>query len=348
MNTKFSKLFATVLIAAMTLGFVSIIVIPNAHAQSTPPAPSYWIDPSSETFYTTNTPIGTLFNVTVWASCLNGTASWSVQVGFNASQLQVVTAGFTDVSKSMLFSSLSSTAPLGPNIDNVGNIAGYPGEGSVEISESAIGTDYVPATTASCCYITFNVTAAPKSGNLTSLIDPAFGELPAVGETLYLLQSPTTAYPSSEIDNVTTAPCTYTLAHASTTPPTISGVTQVPNINSVNDSEQVSVTANITDNSGTGLYNATLLYSTDNATWTYVAMQLNTTSGLYGANVTGYSAGTTVYYEIQAVDNAGNVATQYITSYTVIPEFPNVALLVIMMTVVLASVVLITRKKRGR
>jgi len=345
MNTKFSKLFATVLIAAMALGIVSIIATPNARAQSTPPAsPSFYVNPASETFYTSSTPVGTLFNVTIMIATPNGTAAWSIQVGFNASLLQVVGAGFTASATSMLFQGHSST-PAGPVIDNVGTTSGYAGVGSVEMGETLLGTDYVNASTASLAWITFNVTAAPKSGNFTDLIDPGFGLQPGVAETYIILQSPTTTYPTGEIDSPNTAPCTYTYAAASKTPPTISSVTQTPT--SVNDSVEVSVTANITDNSGTGLQNATLLYSTDNATWTPVTMSLNG-AGLYGANITGEPGGTTVYYEIEAYDNAGNMAIQYETSYTVVPEFANVALLVIMMAIVLASAVLITLKKRGR
>jgi len=344
MNTKFSKMFATVLIAAMALGIASIIVTPNARASTPPASPSFYVNPSSESFYTSSAHVGTLFNVTVITAAPNGTAAWSVQVGFNASQLQVAAAGFTDGATSMLFAGHSST-PAGPIIDNVGTTAGYPGVGSVEMGETLLGTDSVNASTATLAWMTFNVTAAPTSGNFTCLIDPGFGLQPGVAETYIILQSPSTAYPTGEIDSPNTAPCTYTLEHASTTPPTISSVTQVPTI--VNDSVQVSVTANITDNSGTGLQNATLLYSTDNATWTPVTMSVNG-AGLYGANIPGEPAGTTVYYEIQAYDNAGNMYAQYETSYTVVPEFANIALLVIMMVVVLASAVLITLKKRGR
>jgi hypothetical protein len=349
MNAKFSKLFATVLIAAMALAAVSIIMTPSAHAQSTPPAaPSFYIDPSSETFYTSSTPVGTEFNVTVMAAAVNGTDAWGIQVGFNASQLQAVNAGFTDVSKSMLFASLSGTTILGPIYDNVGATTG--GNGSVEMSETALGSDFIPATTASVAYITFNVTAAPTSGNLTSLIDPGFG-LPPTDETLFILQSPSTAFPSGEIDNATIGVGTYTYIYASATPPTISNVQQVPGVNSVNDSEQVFVTANITDNSGTGLYNATIMYTNDTVTWNSAAMSLNSTTELWGGTIPGYPMGTNVTYYIQSYDVSGNMANTTATEvlYTVIPEFPNVMLpIIVMMAVVLAIAVLITRKRRGR
>lgn len=346
MNIKFGKLFATVLIAAMVLGAVSIIMTPSAHAQSAPPAaPSIYIAPSSETFYTSSTPVGTEFNVTVMAAAVNGTDSWSMQLSFNTSQLQAVTAGVSDGATSALFAT-HSTTPLGPLIDNVGT----GGNGTVEMSETLLGSDFIPATTASVCYVTFNITAAPTSGNFTSLIDPGFG-LPPTGETLFILQSPSTAYPTGEIDNPATAFGTYTYIHASATPPTISNVTQVPDVNSVNDSEQVLVTANITDNSGTGLYNATIMYSNDTVTWNSAAMSLNSTTGLWGGTIPGYTAGTNVTYYIQSYDVAGNMAstTAAQVSYTVIPEFPIVMLpIIVMMAVVLASAVLITRKKRGR
>lgn len=344
MNMKLNKLFAAVVIAAMVLAAVSFITTVRAQSSTPPQAPAFYVNPSSLTFYTPTTPIGTLFNVTVMAEAVNGTDSWSVQVGFNASQLQAVDAGFTAITTSQLFAG-HSTTPLGPIIDNVGTTPGYPGVGSVEISETLLGSDFIAATNASVCWVEFNVTAAPMTGQtLTSLIDPGFG-LPPVAETLFILQSPSAAYPTGEIDYPNTAPCTYSLASALAIPPTISNVTQVPSVTSVNASETVFVSANITDNSGVGLYNATLLYSTDNVTWTSAVMSLNATTGLWGANIPGYTAGTQVYYEVQSYDNAGNVATVYVTTFTVLPEFPNVLLLVMLM-VVLAAAVLVTRKKK--
>jgi parallel beta-helix repeat protein len=184
-----------------------------------PPSPSFWVIPATETFYTSKASVGTLFNVTVMASAVNGTDFWSVQLGFNASQLQVVASGFSAGATSQLFAG-HDTVPLGPLTDNVGTTAGYPGVGSVEMSETLLGSDYVAAANASVFYVTFNVTAVPAAGQtLSSLIDPAFGL--NTSETLFILQSPTTAYPTGEITNPNTAPCTYSFVSSLGSPSTV-------------------------------------------------------------------------------------------------------------------------------
>ena len=213
MNKRLSEFFATVLVTAMLLSTFPFVV-PTKAAVWPPASPAFWVMPQMVDFTASDASVGTLFNVTVMAAAVNGTDCWSVQLGFNASQLQVVTARLTNGATSLLFKGHSST-PLGPIIDNIGQTAGYPGVGSVEISESLIGTDYIAAASASVFYVTFNVTAVPAAGQtLSSLIDPAFG-LPPVEETLFILQSPTTQYPTSEIDNPNTAPCLYSYSYMS-------------------------------------------------------------------------------------------------------------------------------------
>lgn len=200
MNRKVSKLFAAILVTSIILGATPLMM--SAKAQPwPPPTPSFYVVPAAESFNTGNGSLGTLFNVTVWAACPNGTNTWSVELGFNASQLEVVGVGFTNVATSMLFKG-HSTIPLGPIIDNTG--------GSVTISETLLGNDYIGASTNSLFYVTFRIALVSATGQtLTSLIDPAFG-LPPVGETLFILQSPSVAYPTGEIDYPNTAPCTYT------------------------------------------------------------------------------------------------------------------------------------------
>ena len=207
MNKLFGKLAATVIIAALLI-YAAPMIMPSVKAQ--PPVPSFYVLPATETFTPHTASVGTLFNVTVWAAAPNGTDSWGIQLGFNASLLQAVAAGFTNVATSMLFKGHSVT-PLGPIIDNVGASTG--GNGSVEISETLLGNDYIAANTASVCYVTFNITAAPAINQaLTSFIDPGFG-LPPVGETLFILQAPSTTYPTGEIDYPNTAYCAYSFSN---------------------------------------------------------------------------------------------------------------------------------------
>jgi PKD repeat protein len=110
------------------------------------------------------------------------------------------------------------------------------------------------------------------------------------------------------------------------TPPTIGTPIQSPSGN-VGEGQLVTISANITD-AGTGVKNATLIYSNDNGTsWqTPLRMIYNSTTSLYETTIVGHISGTWVKYKITAYDNAGNLMTennagQYY-SYQVIPEFP--------------------------
>jgi hypothetical protein len=202
-----------------------------------------------------------------------------------------------------------------------------------------IALNYIPASTGSLVTITFNVTAAPGPGQTLSSI---------------MQFSPPGSQQSSIVDDIngndepglTFGTFTYSLIYASTTPPGIQDPTQVPPMNNVNVSQSVVVSTNVTDNSGTGLKNVTLSYSTDNVTFTSTAMTLNATTGLWGGTIPGYATGTTVYYNILAYDNAGNHAINSNVgnwNYHVIPEFTSI--LIIVMLFAMASAVLLMRKK---
>jgi len=114
-------------------------------------------------------------------------------------------------------------------------------------------------------------------------------------------------------------------AQALAVPPTIRNISQVPDVNSVNDGEAVAVSANVTDNSGTGIMNVTIIYSPDG--WTInstVAMALNSITGLYDGIIPGFLAGTIVYYVIQAYDNHGGFTESTRTTYTVLSKTQSV------------------------
>ncbi len=110
-------------------------------------------------------------------------------------------------------------------------------------------------------------------------------------------------------------------ARALAVPPTIRNISQVPDVNSVNDSQAVAVSANVTDNSGTGFANVTLVYSPDG--WTInstAAMTPNGATGLYGGTIPGFLSGTVVYYVIQAYDNSGGFTESTRGTYTVVSK----------------------------
>ena len=142
---------------------------------------------------------------------------------------------------------------------------------------------------------------------------------------------------------------TVTITVRDITPPTITAVTQSPSGN-VDEGQLVKVSANITD-VGSGVKNATLIYSNDNGTsWqTPLQMRYNSTTGLYETTILGHISGTWVKYKITAYDNAGNLMTennagQYYT-YQVIPEFSAtyVILLFILTTTLTATIYRKTR-----
>ena len=136
-------------------------------------------------------------------------------------------------------------------------------------------------------------------------------------------------------------------ASADVTPSSISNVSQEPEI--PDDDETVTVTVIVTD-AESGVYNVTLSYSTDGEQiWNNVTM-INTIGDTYEGQIPGLPAGTEVQYQIIAYDNVGHPAVEdnageyYV--YTVIPEFPSIALIAIFMILSLLATILIKKSKR--
>jgi hypothetical protein len=143
--------------------------------------------------------------------------------------------------------------------------------------------------------------------------------------------------------NTASATRSFTL---DTTAPTITGVSQSPPANNVQPTDTVEVTATVTD-ALSGVKNVTLYYSKDGgATWNPVPMQPN--GQLYKGTIPPLPADTTVKYYIEAFDKAGNKKispeTEYYI-YTVIPEFPNIlAILLILSATILTAAAIKWRK----
>jgi hypothetical protein len=213
--------------------------------------------------------------------------------------------------------------------------------------------------------VTFTYTE-PNPLNWTITISNAAHTVPSVSNTTAITPGTSTATVAVPIDS--TAPegtynvavtmyNIYSLSTTTTqinavvidnTPPTIGTPTQVPAASNVQPNQAVTVSVSITD-TGSGVDNATLSYNTGTATWTDVAMALNTTSGLWQATIPGYPAGTNVNYSITAYDKVGNNAVNnnggaYFV-YTVIPEFPTVTALLMLMTFTAILTVLLKRRK---
>jgi len=111
--------------------------------------------------------------------------------------------------------------------------------------------------------------------------------------------------------------------------------------------ESVMITVNVTD-LGVGIHNVTLWYSTDNGTiWAPLNM-LEISNITYQTMIPGHKDCTWITYKITAYDNNENQAIDdnngYYYSYHVIPEFPSLQLMSLLMIVTL--VVVILSKKR--
>jgi len=159
-----------------------------------PAAPSFWVEPTTISFQTSSVQVGSQFNVTVWGAAAVGVSSWDVELGFNASQLQAITLGFTAGATSELFAGHTTFVST-----TINNTAGY-----VDAFETTLGLDFVTPSSGSLFWVTFRIATIPVLGeNLTCSIDPAYG-IPS-GDTFFC-----TPYPDLNFETPNTAFCTYT------------------------------------------------------------------------------------------------------------------------------------------
>ena len=140
---------------------------------------------------------------------------------------------------------------------------------------------------------------------------------------------------------------TVTVHVLDVTPPTILTPIQSSATN-VTLGQQVKISANITD-AGSGVKNATLLYTVDNGPWRTRVLSFNVATGYYETTIPGQLNGTWVKYEIKAYDNAGNYrvennAGQYYVYQVTIPEFPSLLAVFLLMVATLVTLVIYKRK----
>ena len=156
MDDKASRTAAIVAVAVMILS-----AMPAARA-APPPAPAFWITPETLSFDTNHYHVGDRFNATVWTNTLGPSYAWQVQVNFNVSQLNVVRADYTGVSKSLFYTG-HATVGVSPSIDNT--------TGFVVHGESMVGIDQAAAGSGSLFWVEFTIMAAPVGDEtLTSLV----------------------------------------------------------------------------------------------------------------------------------------------------------------------------------
>jgi glucose/arabinose dehydrogenase len=139
----------------------------------------------------------------------------------------------------------------------------------------------------------------------------------------------------------------YGLRVMDTIPPEISAPMNVPQ--EPTPEQDVKVTVNVTDDAS-GVQAVILSYSND-TTWRNLTMS-STGGDAYTTNIPAMHNQTQVRYKITAYDNAGNAAVNdnlglfYI--YTIVPEFPPAALVLMFALATLLAAILHTRKNYER
>lgn len=323
--------------AMAVLGLILIVATfraGNVKAQlTTHPANSMWIDPGNLSFARGNGSVGTMFNLTVWVSTNESSYTWQAGIHFDHSLFQVTDVGLTAGTTSEFFQN-HTTVTGQIVIDNA--------SGEVLYGETLLSNDSAAAGNGSLMWTTFEIIDAPNSTSTSSGIFSL-----DFGDESYVLN-----YDLYEMNLTGRFGAGYSFDYfGDTIPPTIVSVTQFPANGSVLSNQNVTVSANVTDDfGGSGVANVTLSYSTNNVTFTNETMNLNMVTQFWVGAIPGYAVGTTVYYLIYASDNAGNSAelndTEHLTYTVVVSEFAQPLLTLLLPA--MATSVLIMRKKAKR
>jgi len=285
----------------LTVAAIIFAALPTAFAAD----PTVAITPEESIFYADVTPVNWNFTVNATVENAINVWNWQVRISFNSSLIHCLEASIPPDSP---FKFAFSPPP------SINNVAGYVMLGSTQLSGMpSVNASGVLAT------ITFEIVSEPESGASLSC------DLDLDDVLTYLKDSEMTLLPATLVGG------SY-LYTWDTTPPEISDPTQTPLADNVQIDQDVTVSVNVTDYE-TGVKNVTLSYTTDNGTtWNDVPMTLDSTSGLWEADIPGKALDTWVKYKITAYDNAENPASNDNTGsyfvYEVIPEFSQIGILV--------------------
>jgi hypothetical protein len=131
-----------------------------------------------------------------------------------------------------------------------------------------------------------------------------------------------------------------------TTPPDITGVSQIPLENNVLSKDEVKVNATVVDGLS-GVKQVTLNYTNGNGTWVAVDMT-NLEGNIWNATIPPFPFCTGVTYIVIAEDNVGNTITTedmgYEYQYHVIPEFPTWASLLLVLFMLTVAIAIYKRR----
>jgi hypothetical protein len=156
------------------------ITIPMSLAQAS--KPKIYVDPQNNTFSTTTTSVGTNFTVSIKAADFPspGVFSFQVELDYNTSFLQAVAAQIPPDHW------LKPSAPTGIFIVDPGTINQT--RGSVTFAATLLGSESPKTGSGTISTITFTITQAPTTGNITStlslppdgtiLVDPDSNPIP--------------------------------------------------------------------------------------------------------------------------------------------------------------------------
>jgi hypothetical protein len=139
-----------VMFSAVTL-FPAYAVTPHA-------ANAMWVEPPVEAF-SSSTPVGTKFNVTIWMNVTANTNSWQYMLVYNRTQLQALAAGYTGNGQSQW----SGTKPVETVLPSLESIPSNSSYAYVLHGEVLKSSDNMTGA-GSLDWVEFNITYVPPQG----------------------------------------------------------------------------------------------------------------------------------------------------------------------------------------